>query len=273
LQNTIFRDEYDQERFRIHVDHLNLLYVAFTRARDSLFVMTPYEPMRDESLRNVSNLLGLLLTKDNAGGGMQEHFNSASLKWSVGEPEQFLMKEKKFPATTYIDHSVSNVRSRAGLRIHWHGKDFFDPAAEEKINYGKLMHEILQHMNSREELDRALDKLMREGKLDRSELEPVRQEMMDFMDLQPVDDWFSGKWEVLNERDILMSDGHVRRPDRVMIMDQHIVVIDYKFGSSRLREHQEQIIEYMKLIRDMGYNDVQGYICYVRQKQIIPVSA
>lgn len=273
LQNTIFRDEYHQERFRIHVDHLNLLYVAFTRAQESLFVMTPYEPQKDESIRNVSNLLGLLLTKNSADGEMLQHFDNESLKWSIGEPERPRLKEKKFPATTYINHITSNIRSRAGLRIHWHGKDFFDPGAEKKINYGKLMHEVLQNMNSREDLDRALDKFLREGKLNRSELGPVRKEMMDFINLHPADDWFSGKWKVLNERDILMSDGHVRRPDRVMIRDRQIIVVDYKFGSSRLREHQEQLAEYMKLIREMGYHDVKGYICYVKQKQIIPITA
>ena len=271
LQNTVFRDEYHQERFRVHVDNLNLLYVALTRPRESLFVMAPFEPEKDERLGNVANVLGLLLTRHYADGEMFKHYNHVTLKWSVGKPEQPRIGEKQFPATTYINHSASNIDSRSGLRIHWHGKDFFDSDTEAKINYGKLMHEVLQNMHTQADLDRALDKLMREGKLNKSELEPIRKEMMDFINLQPVEDWFSGKWEVLNERDIIMSDGHVRRPDRVMIRDKEIIVVDYKIGTSRLQKHQEQLIEYMKLIREMGYRDVMGYICYVKQKQIIPI--
>ncbi|KPK86840.1 MAG: hypothetical protein AMS27_04210 [Bacteroides sp. SM23_62_1] len=273
LQKTIFRDEYHQERFKIHVDNLNLLYVAFTRAQENLFVMTPYEPQKEENPRNVANLLGLLLTKDQNGDDMLKHFNSESKQWSIGEPEQPPVKDRKFPATTYISYAATNVRSRTGLRIHWHSMDFFDPDAEKKINYGKLMHEILQNMVSRADLDRAMEKFHREGKLSQSELESIHEEIMDFLDLSPVQNWFSGDYEVLNERDILMRDGHVRRPDRVMIKDKQIVVVDYKFGSSRLQKHQDQLIEYMNLIREMGYHDIKGFICYVKQKQIIPIIA
>jgi CRISPR/Cas system-associated exonuclease Cas4 (RecB family) len=57
-------------------------------------------------------------------------------------------------------------------------------------------------------------------------------------------------------------------------MGNQIIVIDYKFGSSRLQKHQEQLLDYMGLIREMACNkDVRGYICYIKQKQIMPVMA
>jgi ATP-dependent helicase/nuclease subunit A len=272
LQNTIFRDEYRQERFRIHVDNLNLLYVAFTRARESLFVMAPYEPEKYERVRNISDLLGLILTGEKDDTGMIKCFNKVSLTWSTGEVEQIHKEEKKIPTTTYITKSASNIQSKIGLRVRWHGKDFLDPDAEKKVNYGKFMHEILQYMNTLEDLDPALNKVLREGKLNHTELESVKSEIMEFLHLDPVKDWFSGKWKVYNERDILMSDGHIRRPDRVMIMDDEIVVIDYKFGVSRLREYQLQMSEYITLIRKMGYRNVKGYLCYVKNKEVILIT-
>ncbi len=272
LQDTIFRDEYHQERFRIHVDHLNLLYVAFTRARESLFAIAPYEPEKHERLRNISDLLGLLLMNEKDDTGMIKYFNKVSLTWSMGEVERIPLTEKKFPATTYITQSVSNIQSKIGLRVRWHGKDFLDPDADKKVNYGKFMHEILQYMNTLEDLDPALNKALREGKLNSSELESVRSEIMGFLNLDPVKDWFSGKWKVYNERDILVSDGNVRRPDRVMIMDDKVIVIDYKFGVYRLREHQLQMSEYIRLIREMGHQNVKGYICYIKNKEVILIT-
>ncbi len=38
LENTIFAKDYRKERFSSYIDSLNLLYVAFTRARDVLWV-------------------------------------------------------------------------------------------------------------------------------------------------------------------------------------------------------------------------------------------
>jgi CRISPR/Cas system-associated exonuclease Cas4 (RecB family) len=147
-----------------------------------------------------------------------------------------------------------------------------DPDAEKKVNYGKFMHEILQNMNTREDLDKAITKVLRDGKLNSYEVEFIRGEIRDFLNLNPVNDWFSGEWKVYNERDIIMRDGKIRRPDRVMIMDEKVVIADYKFGTSRLREHQAQISEYIGLVRKMGFRDVKGYLCYVKQKEVIMIT-
>lgn len=41
LADTIYAKDYYQERIQVHMDHLNLLYVAFTRAEDRLYIFTP----------------------------------------------------------------------------------------------------------------------------------------------------------------------------------------------------------------------------------------
>jgi ATP-dependent exoDNAse (exonuclease V) beta subunit len=42
LADTIYAKDYYQERIQVHIDHLNLLYVAFTRAEDRLYIFTPH---------------------------------------------------------------------------------------------------------------------------------------------------------------------------------------------------------------------------------------
>ena len=39
LADTIFADDYIKEKFSVYIDNINLLYVAFTRAKDDLFVL------------------------------------------------------------------------------------------------------------------------------------------------------------------------------------------------------------------------------------------
>ena len=86
-----------------------------------------------------------------------------------------------------------------------------------------------------------------------------------------VKEWFSDKWTLYNECTILYTDasGHVceRRPDRVMSDGQRLVVVDFKFGHSR-PEYQEQVREYMSLLKQMGHSQVEGYIWYVYSNQI-----
>ena len=52
-----------------------------------------------------------------------------------------------------------------------------------------------------------------------------------------------------------------------MIKGKRVVVVDYKFGKPN-QEHQEQIVEYCQLLEQMGYQDISGYLWYVRRSKI-----
>ena len=84
--------------------------------------------------------------------------------------------------------------------------------------------------------------------------------------------WYDGTAQVLNETDILIGKGHTKRPDRVIIKGKQVTVIDYKFGQKQLRTHQQQVQEYLQLIRKMGYPRVEGYLWYVELNKIKPVN-
>ena len=85
-----------------------------------------------------------------------------------------------------------------------------------------------------------------------------------------VKEWFSGTWELYNECAILYRENgtlQTRRPDRVMMKDEKVVVVDFKFGKPR-REYTYQVKEYMDLLIQMGYSDVKGYLWYVFNNEI-----
>jgi ATP-dependent exoDNAse (exonuclease V) beta subunit len=262
LAETVFREEYLLEKFRIHIDNLNLLYVALTRAQDQLFVMVPYETEKYEKLARVSDLIGLTIPK-----GQQ------SLVWKLGEAGSREQSDKIQPATEFATETVSNTLSKTRLRTRWHGTDFLVSGGDRGINSGKFIHEVLQSMEKAADLDRAVDRIFREGKLDSREKGEIRNEIMAFLSLDPVKAWFSMEWKVFKERDIILTNGQMRRPDRVMIRGNQIVVIDYKTGRSKRKEHEKQMQEYLNLVKEMGYQDVTGWLCYVRLKEIIQIQA
>lgn len=49
-----------------------------------------------------------------------------------------------------------------------------------------------------------------------------------------------------------------RRPDRVMMKDREVIVVDFKFGKKR-KTYNKQVKEYMDLLSDMGYEHIRGY--------------
>ena len=58
LKNTIFKQEYFEEKLYQYVDSINMLYVAFTRSCDALYTYGPApSKSKNESLKSVSDLL------------------------------------------------------------------------------------------------------------------------------------------------------------------------------------------------------------------------
>jgi len=55
LRNTIFIKDYQLEKILSYIDNLNLLYVAFTRARKALFISTPQQ--EKDNFTDVNNLI------------------------------------------------------------------------------------------------------------------------------------------------------------------------------------------------------------------------
>jgi hypothetical protein len=58
-----------------------------------------------------------------------------------------------------------------------------------------------------------------------------------------------------------------RRPDRVMMKDGEVIVVDFKFGKKR-KTYNKQVKEYMDLLSDMGYEHIRGYLWYVFNNEL-----
>jgi ATP-dependent helicase/nuclease subunit A len=271
LIDTIFRNEYLLEKFRIHVDNLNLLYVALTRSQDSLFVMAPFQPEKTDRLTRISDLLGIALTQEGTDNDLPHNFDRKSLIWRTGEVDDRTQMQIMQAVSEFIKDTVSNTGSRTRLRTRWHGTDFLEGSKERGINSGKFIHEILQSIDNVSELEVAAERAVREGKLNSGESLEIRQEIIEFLGLEPVKRWFSGEWKVLKERDIITAEGQLRRPDRIMMKGSEVIIIDYKTGRSKLKAHERQMRDYIGLVRKMGYQDVTGWLCYIRLKEIIQI--
>jgi hypothetical protein len=90
------------------------------------------------------------------------------------------------------------------------------------------------------------------------------------MQNEMVAEWFDGTWsDIKHEAEILRKGNRTHRPDRVMIKDNRVVVVDYKFGELKSTKYNKKVDKYMDLIREMGkYDTIEGYIWYVMLGEI-----
>jgi hypothetical protein len=85
-----------------------------------------------------------------------------------------------------------------------------------------------------------------------------------------IKDWFKPGLKIMNEAEILTAEGTAKRPDRVIIMDDKVIVVDFKFGVEK-SEYQNQVNNYRRLLLDMGYPKVDGFLWYVDINKVISV--
>ena len=161
---------------------------------------------------------------------------------------------------------LSSISPDERLQLRLHGKGYFFDDTRRK--HGTLMHELLSRIHTPKDIVGAVERYRQEGVIDKAEATTLIARLEELLNLPEVSLWYDEKVRVLNEVDILFGKGLSKRPDRVIITDDKVIVVDYKFGEHINPRYQNQVRNYLKLIRQMGYNRVEGFLWYVELNKI-----
>ncbi len=267
LTQTIYADEYIREKVYSHTDAINLLYVALTRAKEELYAFIP----KNNSTVAMTGELLWNAVKDRATTDPE-----SARTWveygqkQAPEPEKG-DKNKKEVRNVLIRHYPTS----AVEMVHPPFERYFEESGTTTLaprNVGITMHEILNQADNADDVVSGIDAAYTDGRLTATQAEELKTVIEREFSRQEVAEWF-GEWdEVRRENDILC--GHIvgtRRPDRVMIKGERAVVVDYKFGEEKLSSHRKQIKEYMQLLSQMGYQQVEGYVWYLTLGEIVKI--
>ncbi len=294
MAESIFEKEYREESQQMLMDSLNLLYVAFTRAKCNLIV---YAPKRKDETRTsgVGDLLqaclpfdkedkyqtGELMEEKEEDKGQQERLKEI---YFINEPKQARFRQSN-RAKDFIRESIVSAKEEDSDGVPDKENDNIpngkpdntskkDDTRHPYIERGKLLHYLFELIRHKEDSEEAVQSLTNEGLLAREEKDEYLALVREALSQEGIQDWYSGDYELYNECSILFKDkdGHLqeRRPDRVVMKDGKVTVIDFKFGKPR-KSHLNQVKEYVSLLHEMGFEKVEGYIWYVEQADIVNV--
>lgn len=266
LGKTIFAEDYYQEKVHAYIDNLNIQYVAFTRAKNELYVFAPRPGERSikAPARNISTLLWKALQQSPKGKlfmNVSEQFDSDSGTFLVGEDNiprlVSIQQNREIPAQAFKSVPFEN---RVHLRLS--DRNIFEQHTGKRL-YGVLMHKIVSQIICVDDLDEVLTQCVNQGEIPSEDRNELSSMLMRFFSLPQVKEWYSGEWEVRNEVDILLPDGQAIRPDRIMFKGAEVIIVDYKFGDIASRKYVHQVQTYLKYLQEMGYANIRGYLCYV----------
>ena len=260
MADSAYGEYYTEEHMNLRVDSLNMLYVAFTRAEDNLFVFTDYKlTQKGEAPKHVGSYLVAFQGTDYEQGQV------------VIKPVRTEPAAQQVAELWANSDQVRFIQSQEGALYTENGDEAYRRVA--RMEEGTLCHEIFANIQKAEDLDAVLDDFETRGEIrDKAQREELRNLISSaWTGNEQMRSWFVDPWELKLEQGIMQEFKEIR-PDRVMIdkFTNDAIVLDYKFG--RWNDHYiTQVRQYMDALLSLGHPHVRGFLWYARENRLVEV--
>ncbi len=261
MKNSSWKDAYEDEKKRQYLDHYNLYYVAFTRPEKELYILLPIlEPPKDDKQPSIIHLLNTFIAETSL-------LHQEGMRYHMGDVAWRSQHSDDSPASSGHSFQLSSASWRDRMRIKRVDADSWQHEGEKRaLEMGQRVHQVLANIHDAGDL-RALEERLKTDGIEETWVTAILQ-MLAHPDIAP---FFAPGQSVRTEADILLPDGHLLRPDRILFLKDSTQVLDYKTGSPH-PGHHAQLRQYLDKLEEMGYPGPTGWLVYLKQPlQVVPV--
>jgi len=249
------------------LDYFNLLYVALTRAKSSMIILTEKKSSTTGPVTFSKLFREFLNTTQGQKLQYTDHVSMES--WTWGVPLE-IGQDSLTPhsqAGPQLEASSSEQIPKADLapgtcmtqNLKWESYPWSDP-----VEAGSLFHETVARVDHGFTMAQATRELMDREDLPLAMREKVKDWVLHVVQRDDLRECWDGSCTVLREMPLLMGDGQFLKPDIVLLRkDGTARVIEFKTGSVK-DEHEAQVNRYVSALRDCGFH-AQGEVVYVGQ--------
>jgi ATP-dependent exoDNAse (exonuclease V) beta subunit len=239
LPESVFDNYARNEELETLIDNINLLYVAFTRPQTVLKIFYNTEAGKNSSSRWITEFVNEY--------GKNNIFEKGHLIKLLSQ-----------------DNKTGNNTYKINFNESFYNKSIFNllivkPDHGKKQIKGETLHEILRHIKTQTDVEKIITQ---QNSLTPENRIIIRDFFNEGFKNEMFTEWFSNKWSIYNERNIIDNEGHVIRPDRLLIKDKTAIVIDFKTGKPHPDYHKEILI-YAETVKQLGFDTVNGYLVYL----------
>jgi len=233
-----YKEAVDKNKKLAYEDDLNLQYVAFTRAKESLIICQKVKDSTFSSLDLEEMQTGAIsYDVDLSVKNVKEPFVYESIK--VGPQKENNTKEKE---------QKDDIRAiNFGLALHYMLEimDKFDKSSLEDAYWS---------MKNRYEF------LLVDG-----ESERIKKRVKRLLEYKPFLELVDGK--IYKEQPISYG-GELKQLDLLVEKDDKLVIIDYKSSKTSQNSHIKQVSYYKEAIKSITDKECEAYLCYVREDEV-----
>ncbi|HLW30263.1 MAG TPA: UvrD-helicase domain-containing protein [Brumimicrobium sp.] len=257
-----FKLEYDQ----LLLDELNVLYVAFTRPSERLYVLSEtQQPSAKDGFFTQFNqpvVKAIELWNDEQVTEKTAEYLNFGTESKLSDSE----KESGDEGTNFIPKDLSDFLWFPELSLQ-DEEALEKEAFNEEQQFGNALHLVLSEMKKDTDIDEVIARMKFTGEIEskwETEIKKTAQETLALLAKQP---FVQNAEKVLAEQDILINEKEVKRPDKLYILKDKSVVVDFKTGEP-LNSHKSQVSNYCKQLTDMGFEETEGYLMYTRTMEL-----
>ncbi|MBF25155.1 MAG: hypothetical protein CMP49_01365 [Flavobacteriales bacterium] len=251
----LFQQAYFNHQEDVILDNINLLYVAMTRPKERLYIISNSDPKKGNIYKYFENFII-----------QSKLLKSTHNIFYTGEKTKKVCKNQLIENIDTSEFISNSWRSRIRIKR----KKYFNKILKQKysINWGDLIHEIMADINSKDDINFVLKKMLIKKKYGTSNFNRMKLEIERIVSDVRISHLFNKKLSTFSEKSILSTDGTVYRPDRVIDHKNHFAtLIDYKTGDE-LNSHIYQMEKYESILYQIGFKKIDKYLIYLTTGKI-----
>ena len=259
---TKYATEMEAEDDKNTLDHINTIYVAFTRAESALFLAGNSSKSSSPAKEWILPFLNTQSTLAIQAGSEETFFlgefvQKQKANESLPKPFEFDFIKKKMDRTKFSLKGAHEVSFEE---------------LDEKRKYGTELHLVLSKIERQNDSDSTLLKALRKGLIKPENLPKLKYDLERLF----MDKHFASYFEHTNfhnEKIIIDKDGKTHIPDKIIFKNDEVLIVDYKTGEEQEEKYEQQLQRYIQLLSEMSYKNVRGEIFYTESLHFKPVSA
>ncbi|WP_228379102.1 UvrD-helicase domain-containing protein [Chryseobacterium piperi] len=241
-----------QNSYKNLIDRLCLQYVATTRPVEQLY----FYLQKPNKTSNNLELLEFIQTKNTE---QADEFDLYEV-----HPEM-LKKHSKDKTSSFKTKDIRNLKNinekSTSIKIATPSKNY--QVRNEKVRIGLFVHELLSKINTEKDIKKILESYVLEGQITLTEKNEIHETLQQIVNT--YSEFFDEKWEVINEKDIMISEkgeSRIYRPDRILKNDEGYIIVDFKTGEVS-EKNDKQIETYRKVLESLGRKVLKTQLIYL----------
>ncbi|RSK44573.1 UvrD-helicase domain-containing protein [Hymenobacter perfusus] len=291
LLYTPLAQQYTQELEKTFLEGLNMLYVAFTRPRHRLYVISRQPkptragkdgeeaPVSDKPATTVAELLHRYLLSTQQWQPEQMAYVLSSEQSAMSSAEaassQQLATNNQQPTTLTLTNLISTPWEQR-LRLKQHANTVFDfDEQQEQREWNRRLHYALRRVKQASEVERVVAQLAAEGIISSREKPELLRRLHEVTEHPQLAAYFGPDVVAEAEREILVGGTRKQdyKPDRIVFeaapgaSRPSVVLLDFKLPPAEAR-HRQPLQQYAGLFRQLGFGQVRCVLYYFTTQEV-----